>query len=123
MFLRYFAVLVFIPQVVLGGGLLTAWHIEWVYSLITIPIILYCAPVVAVFGNTHFITHAPLCPGDWAGWALVVIFYTLVSLTLATLHILLTRGRSNAEPGASPNGGPATPLGNSGVTEGPPSVS
>jgi hypothetical protein len=29
----------------------------------------------------------------------------------------------NAEPDASPNGGPATRLGNSGVTEGPPSVS
>ena len=28
-----------------------------------------------------------------------------------------------AEPGAPPNGGPATPLGNSAVTEGPPSVS
>jgi cytochrome bd-type quinol oxidase subunit 2 len=28
-----------------------------------------------------------------------------------------------AQPGASPNGGPATRLGNSGVTEGPPSVS
>ena len=28
-----------------------------------------------------------------------------------------------AEPGAPPNGGPATPLGNSRVTEGPPSVS
>ena len=27
------------------------------------------------------------------------------------------------EPGAAPNGGPATQLGNSGVTEGPPSVS
>ena len=29
----------------------------------------------------------------------------------------------NAEPCAAPNGGPATQLGNSGVTEGPPSVS
>jgi hypothetical protein len=29
----------------------------------------------------------------------------------------------NAEPGAAPNGGPATRLGNSGATEGPPSVS
>jgi hypothetical protein len=29
----------------------------------------------------------------------------------------------NAQPGAAPNGGPATRLGNSGVTEGPPSVS
>jgi hypothetical protein len=34
---------------------------------------------------------------------------------------LLTLRR--AEPGAAPNGGPATPVGNSGVTEGPPSVS
>jgi hypothetical protein len=31
--------------------------------------------------------------------------------------------RKDAEPGAAPNGGPATQLGNSGVTEGPPSVS
>lgn len=29
----------------------------------------------------------------------------------------------DAEPGAAPNGGPATPLGNSDITEGPPSVS
>lgn len=29
----------------------------------------------------------------------------------------------SAEPGAAPNGGPATPVSNSGVTEGPPSVS
>jgi hypothetical protein len=28
-----------------------------------------------------------------------------------------------AEPDAPPNGGPATPIGNSGATEGPPSVS
>jgi len=31
--------------------------------------------------------------------------------------------QNSAEPSASPNGGPATRLGNSGVTEGPPSVS
>ena len=30
---------------------------------------------------------------------------------------------TNAEPSAAPNGGPAMPLGNSDVTEGPPSVS
>jgi hypothetical protein len=32
-------------------------------------------------------------------------------------------GKHAGEPAASPNGGPATLLGNSGVTEGPPSVS
>ena len=35
----------------------------------------------------------------------------------------LAAGTKPAEPGASPNSGPATPTGNSGVTEGPPSVS
>jgi|SRR5439155_18409573 len=33
------------------------------------------------------------------------------------------RQLKNTEPGASPNGGPAMPLGNSRVTDGPPSVS
>ena len=33
------------------------------------------------------------------------------------------KNRNPAEPGAPPNGGPATPAGNSGVTKGPPSVS
>jgi hypothetical protein len=32
-------------------------------------------------------------------------------------------GHETAQPSAPPNGGPATPPGNSGVTEGPPSVS
>lgn len=31
--------------------------------------------------------------------------------------------REHTEPGTAPNGGPATSVGNSGVTEGPPSVS
>lgn len=40
------------------------------------------------------------------------------------LEVFLIRIHPNpAQPGAAPNGGPATPLGNSGVTEGPPSVS
>jgi hypothetical protein len=35
----------------------------------------------------------------------------------------LKRGSNDAEPNAAPNGGPATQLGNSNATEGPPSVS
>jgi hypothetical protein len=41
----------------------------------------------------------------------------------AVFYLSRGRGRRIAEPSASPNGGPATQLGNSGVTEGPPSVS
>lgn len=36
---------------------------------------------------------------------------------------IMVLARKGAEPGAAPNGGPATLVGNSGVTEGPPSVS
>jgi hypothetical protein len=51
-----------------------------------------------------------------------------VLIAYATGLILLTRRiygwiSMNTDPGASPNGGPATQPGNSGVTEGPPSVS
>jgi cyclopropane fatty-acyl-phospholipid synthase-like methyltransferase len=36
---------------------------------------------------------------------------------------IMVLARKAAEPGAAPNGGPAAPIGNSGVAEGPPSVS
>lgn len=41
----------------------------------------------------------------------------------AARKILKSYEETIAEPGAPPNGGPAAPVGNSGVTEGPPSVS
>src|ERR1043166_8751253 len=46
----------------------------------------------------------------------------LMPFLFMALGLLLGRKR-NAEPGAAPNCGPATPVGNSEVTEGPPSVS
>lgn len=119
----YLMALVFIPQLVLGLGLLSAWHAEWVYSFTNVPLFLYCAPAVAVFGRAHFFAHATLCPADWNGWARVVSFYGAASLMLASLHILARRRTGIAEPAASPNGGPATPLRDSGAAKGPPSVS
>ena len=44
-------------------------------------------------------------------------------LEIGAVRVVGTATDRDAEPGASPNVGPATPLGNSGVTEGPPSVS
>lgn len=41
----------------------------------------------------------------------------------AELRLLMAQLDTKTEPCASPNGGPATSLGNLGVTEGPPSVS
>ena len=46
--------------------------------------------------------------------------YTTVAKLIAPHETLSLK---NAEPSAAPNGGPATQLGNSDVTEGPPSVS
>jgi hypothetical protein len=44
-----------------------------------------------------------------------------VAVTLCVYGV--SEDEPEAEPGAPPNGGPATPVGTSGVTEGPPSVS
>jgi hypothetical protein len=55
----------------------------------------------------------------------VAAFYTLwfFAMPLAYLALFRFTSKSPAEPGAPPNGGPATRLGSSGVWEGPPSVS
>jgi hypothetical protein len=62
---------------------------------------------------------------------LAIVYYSMTAflpvlypLALLTQHLLRRQMQvGNAEPGAPPNGGPATPFGNSGVAEGPPSVS
>lgn len=54
----------------------------------------------------------------WVG-PLIIVLATLVF----ALHRAARTHQQHAEPGASPNGDPATPLGNSEVTKGPPSVS
>jgi hypothetical protein len=61
-------------------------------------------------------------------WRVALFFLaTVIWVPIALFHTgRFTREfqeRGSAEPGAAPNGGPATPSGKSGVTEGPPSVS
>ena len=65
---------------------------------------------------------------EMAGYGLVfsLVVAAAAVLLLWRVHRLASMFRLQrqiAEPGAPPNGGPATPSGNSGVTEGPPSVS
>lgn len=52
----------------------------------------------------------------------IAIVLNVVALMLVTA-IASAYGRNYVEPAAAPNGGPAMPVGNSGVTEGPPSMS
>lgn len=108
--LSYLLAFVVIPQLALGAGLMIVRYEEWVYSVITLPLVLYCAPVVAVFGNAHFITHATLCPADLTGWGFVLAFYSGLALVISLLHILITRRKTNAEPGAAPNRRPPSQL-------------
>ena len=56
-------------------------------------------------------------------WALWVAFFGSSVVASAFLARGLSAPRRSAEPGAPPNGGPATPQGNSAAAEGPPSVS
>jgi hypothetical protein len=46
----------------------------------------------------------------------------LIGIAMSNLAAMQAAERKRAEPGAAPNGGPATPAGNSRVSEGPPSV-
>jgi uncharacterized membrane protein (DUF2068 family) len=46
-----------------------------------------------------------------------------VAVVAVSFYFICGRDGGHAEPSAPPNGGPATQLGNSGVTKGPPSVS
>jgi translation elongation factor EF-G len=50
-------------------------------------------------------------------------FYRAARMVVDQAFAIASQYATNAEPSAAPNGGPATQLGNSRVTEGPPSVS
>jgi len=66
---------------------------------------------------------------DWSDTILSIVGLVQLGVTFVLFrHLLSKETREHvwkriAEPSAAPNGGPATQPGNSGVTEGPPSVS
>jgi hypothetical protein len=57
-----------------------------------------------------------------AAWGVMIRIHTDRGVREVSCYSI-TEESPFAEPSAAPNGGPATQLGNSGVTEGPPSVS
>jgi hypothetical protein len=97
-FIRYLLSLVVIPQLTLGAGLLLVQYAESVYGVIALPLVLYCAPVVAIFGSAHFFTHGTLYPADFTGCALVVAFYTGFATIASAIHVLISHRARNAEP-------------------------
>jgi hypothetical protein len=89
---------------------------------------------VAVVSDTVFNAHRAfpyiysMADAPMLMIALLTMLLALVTISLLASGLLeaalgYMRSGPKAEPGASPNGGPATRLGNSGGSEGPPSVS
>ena len=80
--------------------------------------------VIAVVYFTLNLSSSPL-----VGAIPVMLSFVLIYIDeqrqkrVALAQAALVIGARHAEPCAAPNGGPAKPSGNSGVTEGPPSVS
>ena len=101
------------------------------------------ATVGSFLGYWHVVGLCILIPplGEWLStgiqpqWLCGAVNFTVILVVPTITWSLLisgawtlygriaTRRGPVAEPGAPPNGGPATPFGNSGATEGPPSVS
>ena len=83
--------------------------------------------VVALFiYEVFFIVLPRIRDAGMNAWWLAVAFIPIPNIVLGILLLFrapafLADGSPNE--GTAPNGGPATALGNSGVTEGPPSVS
>jgi len=74
----------------------------------------------------HWVPEGPaVMAAAFTGWFYAGITVLLALLVRRVVEWSRQRGGKpqGAEPGAAPNGGPATPIGNSGVSEGPPSVS
>jgi hypothetical protein len=84
--------------------------VKWRFALI------FATLLAALFAMQFAVVPAAWRPVTWTAIVVLVV-------VLAALVQRRGNGSSRAEPGAAPNGGPATPLGNLGATEGPPSVS
>ena len=86
---------------------------RWVLALGVVVGVFYLAITPLVLTRGH---------GQIQG-VIATVIATLGLLTIVGCIVRWKKQPQGAEPCAAPNGGPATPVGNSGVTEGPPSVS
>jgi hypothetical protein len=116
----------------IGLGLRRFRHGWRTCALVFTWIALVFLPVFAllVLGGAHPI-HVKLfgqrvgstSPGTALFMAVAAFALVLWQYRVLTRRDVVQLFNEQAEPGAAPNGGPATRSGNSGVTEGPPSVS
>jgi hypothetical protein len=83
--------------------------------------------ILSVRATTHLLRlrRSALRPVWLTVWLLAVWLVPALGALLALAYAgpSIPTGLGKAEPSAAPNGGPASQLGNSAVTEGPPSVS
>ena len=86
--------------------------------VMSLPVACFCWVFPTVMPGIDYFKEMP-------GEGIVVIVVSVLVTVLATFQrqLSLDPVDRSAEPGAPPNGGPAEPLGHSGVGGGPPSVS
>ena len=100
--------------------------LAWFLFIFLIPFVVFLEILIGSLRRRRF--------WAWiAGLIIGALYAPSLFLPLAVMILvgLLSEGarnefglqRKQAEPGAAPNGGPATPVGDSGATKGPPSVS
>ncbi len=96
------------------------WQIFWAAVLFFVPffVILY-----AIHLPLRFIEALNIMPVEVVLGCILYIAYAVIQIVVFLFYWEATQNLRLAEPLAAPNGGPATQLGNSGITEGPPSVS
>jgi hypothetical protein len=122
-FLRYAVALVVVPQSLIRGGFYLSRFSDLALDVAWWSCAVYCLPVVAIFGEGHFWTHAMPGPSDLAGHAILIAFYITLALAAATVDVFFVRCGRNAEPLAPHEPPPSLAAGESNGSGGRRSVS
>jgi hypothetical protein len=96
------------------------WQIFWAAVLFFVSFILLSFAIYLPLG---FVASLNTMPVEVVLDCILDIAYAIIQIVIFLFYWEATQDQRDAEPGAAPNGGPAMQPGNSGVTEGPPSVS
>jgi hypothetical protein len=97
-----------------------SWQIFWSAVLF---FIFFSLLSFAIYLPLGFIDSLNIMPVEVVLDCILDLAYAVIQIVIFLFYWESTQNLRRVEQGAPPNGGPATPLGNPGVTEGPPSVS
>lgn len=96
------------------------WQIFWSGVLFLVSFILLSIVIYLPLG---FVASLNSMPVEVVLDCILDIAYAIIQIVIFLFYWEATQDQRDAEPSAAPNGGPAAPVDNSRLTEGPPSVS